>query len=329
MGFDGFGGFRIDLKADCIKFLRGSEEYGRVEMSPAGDVVIRGEFFEGLSDRQVAEQMFNAVTSKYNCSLAIDFCTFGRYHVTGFTDGLQPYFIDRPMVPGLNDALKVYSLEHYGREPVFLSEFKFNQQLNRVNDGELYVPDVELFGVARRGESPSFIQLDFDGASVGSLQDMFDLMGKSRQLKPFVEHCSELEGLCSEFSHLLVRACDVVNEKDAAGLYHFERACYTMMDGRSDSLRVVSRGGEEVFMEVVPTHYSEPARAFKVREGHDGEIRFVSSKDLRSLLESRVLSKENIAMARRDFIRGGISIKPLGGDGTKKEESLRFVNKLK
>lgn len=329
MGFDGFDGFRVELKADRLRFLRGSEEYGRVEMSPAGDVVVSGDIFRGLSDRQIAERMFDAVMSEDNRSLAINFCTFGRYRITGFMDGLQPYFIDRPLVPGLSDALKAYSLEHYGREPVLLSEFKFNQQLKRVNIGELYIPDVELFGVARRGESPTFIQLDFDGAEVGSLQDMFDVMSMPRQLKPFVEHCSELESLCSEFSHRLVRGCDLINEMDAEGLYHFERARYTMMDGRSESLRVVSRGGEESFVEIVPSHYSESSRAFKVCEGHDGEIRFMSSKDLRSLLEKYVLSKENIAMARRDFIRGGVPIKDAFRNDSKKEESVSFENKLK
>lgn len=329
MGFDGYDGFRVELKADRLRFLRGSEEYGRVEMSPAGDVVVNGDVFRGLSDRQIAERMFDAVTSEDNRSLAINFCTFGRYRVTGFMDGFQPYFIDRPLVPGLNDALKAYSLEHFGREPVLLSEHKFNQQLKRVNIGELYIPDVKLFGVARRGESPTFIQLDFDGAEVGSLQDMFDVMSMSRQLKPFVEHCSELESLCSEFSHRLVRKCDLIDEKDAAGLYHFERARYTMMDGRSESLRVVSRGGEESFVEIVPSHYSESSRAFKVREGLDGEIRFMSSEDLRSLLEKQILSKENIAMARRDFIRGGVPIKGTPWNDSKKEESVRFENKLK
>jgi len=46
-------------------------------------------------------------------------------------------------------------------------------------------------------------------------------------------------------------------------------------------------------------------------------------------LEKYVLSKENIAMARRDFIRGGVPIKDTPRNDSKKEESVRFENKLK
>ena len=329
MGFDGFKGFHLDLKADSIRFLRGNEEYGRVEMSAAGDVTVRGDVFQGLSDRQIAEQMFDAVTSQFNVGEAMKFCTFGRYRVTGFLDGVQPYFVDRPLVPGLNDALKAFCVEAFGREPLLLGETDFTRRLSEINQGAFYVPEVEVFGVASRGESPVFVQLDFDGKSVGTLHDMFEVMGMPRQVKPFMAHCKELVSLCSELAHRLVRHCEPVNEKDASGLYHFEKACYPMMDGRSEALQLVSRGGEEVFMDVVPSHYSEPERAFKVREGHDGEIRFLSSKELRSLLEGRVLSKDNISAARRDLIRGGIAVK----EGVRKDlvrnESARFVNKLK
>ena len=310
LSFEGFDGCHVERTADTVSLYEAGEVLMEVSITSRGTVELKGSLpeLEGMTDARICRMMREVILSPENVQEAREFCSYGRFRVRGFSspDMGQEWFVSRPDVPGLDEGIRSFCVDAFGREPNLVSQEAYDGVVKALRS---FPKAGESPRVSVRPESPVFIDLEFDGRTVDDFSDFYTMVGTPERAQAYSENKEALATICHELNGELISRSHLTEDSDRERLYHFPNARYILSSSEDAGIRVVSGCGTQVHLYAYPTDSAEDSRRFRILDSLQSEPREVSIEELYGEVSSRVLSVENIRRMDDDFRISGMSVR--------------------